>query len=139
VIERGDLANGIPLNIVKSIVHDMLKDKLVIVCNGVKGFLSLQLEFSEYHTFEIQKVFQGWNQTYNKYGDKVYQPKGLKRLVKEYFKVNIQENVHNASTDAYYTLELFKNVCIPYMIDREIDSPDYVFDCDDFEGIVAKK
>jgi len=52
-------------------VHDIIKDKLVIVCNGVKDFLSLQLEFSEYQTFEIQKIFRGWNQTYNKLGDKV--------------------------------------------------------------------
>jgi len=137
-IEKGDLANGIPLNKVKAMVHEIIKDKLVVVCNGVKDFLSLQLEFSEYETFEIQKIFRGWNQTYNKLGAKVYQPKGLKKLIKEYFNVDIQEGVHDASIDAHYTLELFKVICIPYMKERNIDSSDYEFNGDDFDGIAMK-
>jgi len=137
-IGRYDLINGRPLSQVKELVHEILQDKLVVVCNGVKDFLCLGLDISEYQTFEIQKIFRKWNQSYTRTGEKVYQPVALKTLAQEYFSVNIQTEAHDAAIDAFYTLKLFKDVCIPFMVKKEMFSPYDEFTSTDFDEIFNK-
>jgi DNA polymerase III epsilon subunit-like protein len=82
------------------------EDKLIITCGHQNDFRALSLETSEYNIFDLQDIY--WCRNYNKNGIVIPERVGLARLYYKFFGTNPHLGIHSASTDAKYTMKIFR-------------------------------
>ncbi len=107
--KANDFLDGRPFNEVQQKVIDIIEgkeDKLIITCGHENDFNALNLQISEYNIFELQDMY--WCRIYNRNGDVIPEPVGLARLYYKFFGINPQMCTHSATTDAQYTMEIFR-------------------------------
>ena len=114
-----DLQNGEEFLAVKEAVYKLLKDNLVIVCGGTSDLIALNLNEENLDIFDLQDHF--YIRRYNYYGDLKKEKISLKRIYKYVFGKDIQTGIHSAESDAFYTIQIFKEyVSNPKFKDKNI-------------------
>jgi hypothetical protein len=122
-IRQYDLKNGIPLELLKQKVHDLLLNKLVVVVAGTPDFMSLDLCISSYDTFDLQSVYYRMKlkpnldvcvcNDYNNCNCYIREPLSLRDMFFHHFKKDIQRGVHSAYEDANATMKVFREGYVP--------------------------
>ena len=95
----GDLEDGEDLKIITHDLHQIFKDRVVCVMDGKNDFKVVNLNINDYEVEDISKnILSAPGQAIS-----------LARLVRYYYGIKIQQGVHSASLDAYFTLKLFND------------------------------
>jgi hypothetical protein len=85
---------------------------LINGCNIKSDFKSLEI-FHE-NTFDLHSFFYEYNS--QKAGS---QPISLRRLVFKFFKIDIQKNSHDCTSDALYSVKIYEEIFLKWAIVRK--------------------
>ncbi|RWS00476.1 hypothetical protein B4U79_16864 [Dinothrombium tinctorium] len=113
-IDRRSLEFGAPESVVKVELSKLLETKKILVYNGndTKFLYDEQLELNDWK-FDVYDVGENFfDQFFNENGVFIKEKISLKRVVRYFYNVKIQEGVHNPIEDAYWTLKLYIDFCL---------------------------
>lgn len=86
--------NGKNIKDVREELHELFKNKLLILIGAGSDFEALGMRKGMYDVFDLHEYYQ-------KDSGKI----GLRSLVCHYFQVDIQKGIHDPDTDAKYTMK----------------------------------